>query len=158
MPSSTVKVNSWCCVPRKAATLRAATKSGDPGRPTLNVCNGCSVSYAFFDSFMCLQVLTHCHFPGLVLHCGYMMLKAWCLWLRVQQDPSCQQLEALHVPSVTSTAAMCHLLQQHQPRSRHCPEQPQVSDCCSCWQKRQAWGGRISFLGQRNQQFMVSTS
>ena len=30
MPSSTVKVNSWCSVPRKSATFRAASRSGEP--------------------------------------------------------------------------------------------------------------------------------
>lgn len=54
-PSCTVKVNSWWMVPRKSATLRAAARSGEPGSPTLKVCSLCCVSYAFVDSFRCLQ-------------------------------------------------------------------------------------------------------
>lgn len=38
-PSWTEKVYSWCTVPRYSAALRAAIRSGEPGRPMLKECS-----------------------------------------------------------------------------------------------------------------------
>lgn len=62
MPSSTVNVNSWWSVPRKSATLRAATRSGDPAMPMEKVFSLCSLSKVLGLSLMCLphsQVQPH---------------------------------------------------------------------------------------------------
>ena len=50
-----MNVNSWCMVPKNSATRRAATRSGEPRSPTLNVCSLCTRSYAFCASFKCLR-------------------------------------------------------------------------------------------------------